>query len=75
MLPELSTPPNGYTWELKESNGDPLFGDMKGMTYEIYLRKDNKIVERRGVFVPENRMDELPQFIKGMEESLRLTLK
>jgi hypothetical protein len=74
MSYELSKAPEGYDWELKQWDGDPGFGKTDGKTYEIYLSKDGRQVERRGVFVPTNRASETKAFIKAMEESIRMAL-
>ena len=74
MKYELSQAPEGYTWELKQRDGDPSFGKADGKTYEVYLSKDGNQVERRGVFVPANRASETKAFIKAMEESIRMAL-
>lgn len=70
----LSEAPEGYTWELSE-DADPMFAGLDGKTLSLVLFKNGSVVERRGVFVPTNREDETPAFVKGMEESIRLSLK
>jgi hypothetical protein len=70
----LSEAPEGYTWEVNEVD-DPMFAGMKGKTLALVLFKDGKQVEKRGVFVPTNRENDTDAFIRGMEESIRLSLK
>lgn len=67
----LSEPPKGYTWEVSE-NDDPSFTD--GKTLTLTLKKDGRVVERRGVFVPTKRENEAAGFVKGMENSIRMSL-
>lgn len=69
----LSEAPEGYEWEVKEID-DPMFAGMKGKTLQLVLSKDGKEVEKRGVFVPDKRMDEAQAFIEGMENSIRMGL-
>jgi uncharacterized Zn finger protein len=70
---ELSEPPAGYEWELSEEN-DPMFAGLDGKTYVLTLTKDGNVIERRGTFVPANQMDNLEEFVRGLEESIRESL-
>ncbi|AIW02667.1 hypothetical protein AXJ18_gp107 [Streptomyces phage Jay2Jay] len=69
---ELSEAPEGYTWELGTTDG-PFMGT-EGVSYEVKLSKNGKVVETRGVFVPKAREAETASFIKAMEQSIRMSL-
>ncbi|QJD50921.1 hypothetical protein KNV00_gp098 [Streptomyces phage Bmoc] len=71
---KLGKAPEGYEWSLENADGDPLFSGRKGTTYGIIVTKNKKFVERRGVFVPEERAGDTQSFITAMEESLRQSL-
>ena len=68
----LSEAPEGYTWELSESDG-PLMGT-EGVSYELNLFKNGKSVDTRGVFVPKSKAAETASFIRAMEQSIRMSL-
>lgn len=70
---KVSEPPKGYIWQAIDVE-DPMWGK-PGRTLTLILSKDGKEVERRGVFVPENRMNEAQAFLEGMENSIRMSLK
>ncbi|UGL63166.1 hypothetical protein SEA_BARTHOLOMUNE_207 [Streptomyces phage Bartholomune] len=69
---QLSEAPEGYTWELQTTDG-PFMGT-EGVSYELNISKNGRVVDTRGVFVPKSREEDTASFIKAMEQSIRMGL-
>jgi hypothetical protein len=70
---QLSEAPAGHSWELQTTEG-PFMGT-EGVSYELKLSKNGRVVDTRGVFVPKTREAETASFIKAMEQSVKMSLE
>jgi hypothetical protein len=76
ILPPLSTPPKGYTWEISRIQGNRggRFGE-KGFSYTILLKQGKSVVIDQRFFIPTSEEGSTESVILKNEAAIRKLLK
>jgi hypothetical protein len=76
ILPTLSTPPKGYSWEISRIQGNVggKFGE-QGYTYTILLKQGGSTLIDTRFFIPRSEEATTVAVVKQNEERIRKLLK